>query len=68
MCSGSVSSSLYTSGTSRVTLATSTVIAYIIYNPWYACNAVKVVLVINQSTLFALHRYEQLVHHNSYFD
>ena len=30
MCSGGVSSSFYTSGTSRVTVATITVIAYII--------------------------------------
>ena len=35
MCSGGMSSSFYTSDTSRVTLDTSTVIAYIIYNSWY---------------------------------
>ena len=35
ICSGSVSSSIYTSGTSRVTLATSTVVAYITQNTWH---------------------------------
>ena len=34
ICSGSVSSSIYTSGTSRVTLVTSTVITYITQNSW----------------------------------
>jgi hypothetical protein len=65
ICSGSVSSSFYTSGTSRVTLVTSTVIAYITQN---TCNSVKVVLITNQSTVYVLHRYEQFVHHKSYFD
>jgi hypothetical protein len=68
MCSGGMSSSFYNSDTSRVTLDTSTVIAYIIYNSWYTWNAVKVVLITNQSTIYVLHRYEQFVHHKRYLD